>query len=121
MTIGLPLSPTDAMSGLTRVAKRYTLIESEGVKEFLLTHPNLEKTLLDAVPEIEGIFGDGTSLSLQVLVDHDGDDDKSLFARIQTSLGVREALHRKKRLYREWWMKQPHVTQMPLTFDVECL
>ena len=121
MTVGAPQSNAEAEDAFTRLTRRYTFVEREDVQKFLLNHPDLVETLLAAVPRIYEFFGYGTCISLQVLVDHDGEDDLSLFARIQTYLNVREALQMKKRLYREWWMKQPDVVRIPLTFDVECL
>ncbi len=105
----------------SRVARRYTYIKDEEVKTFLTGHPDVAKTLLAAVPAIEGIFGRGVALTLQVLVDRDGDNDVSLFARIQTHEPVREAISLRKQFYREWWMKQAQALESPLNFEVEAV
>lgn len=105
----------------SRVARRYACIKGEEVETFLTGHPEVVETLLAAVPEIEKIFGGGVPLTLQVLVDPDGEDDVSLFARIQTPEPVREAISLRKQFYREWWMKQAQALEAPLNFEVEAV
>ncbi len=105
----------------SRVARRYTYIKDEEVKAFLTHHPDIAKTLLASVPSIEKIFGRGVTLTLQVLVDQDGKNDVSLFARIQTPKPVREAISLRKQFYREWWMKQKQALESPLNFEVEAI
>lgn len=114
-----------AQEPASTVAKRYHFIEHESYMEqgsvsaFLDRHPDIANILLDAVPAIEKVFGAGTGLTLQVLVDQDGENDTSLFARIRTSKPVREAIALKKQFYREWWMKQAQALEAPLNFEVE--
>ena len=119
MAIGLPRQNEE--EAILRVARRYTYIKSEEVKTFLMAHPGVARTLLDAVPAIEKVFGRSVTLTLQVLVDQDGENDVSLFTRIQTPNPVREAISLRKQFYREWWMKQAQALKSPLNFEVESI
>ena len=100
------------------VARQYVFINGDEVDAFLAGNPRVVTTLLAALPAAEEVFGHGVRLTVQVLADQDG-DDVSLFVRIQTPKPVLEALTLRKQFYRDWWMQQPHVLEMPLSFDVE--
>ena len=104
---------------VARVARRYTFVGSERVEVFLMQSPDIARTLLAAAPAIEEIFGPETGLTLQVLVDQDGENDVSLFARIRAAKPVRDAIALRKRFYREWWMKQTQALESALNFEVE--
>lgn len=116
----VPASVPNTVS-LARVLERYRVQEGGEVREFLAAHPSLSDLLLAAVRPVEAIFGAGTPITLQVLVDHEGDDDAVLKAYIQTQASIEEALEKRRRFQREWWAGVKSSAQSRLRFDVDCL
>ena len=91
------------------------------MQEFLAMYPFLLDPLLAAVQPVEALFGTGTPLRLQVLVDHEGDDDAVLKASIQTQAPVGEALEKRRRFRQDWWAGVKPTARRRLRFDVDCL
>ena len=107
--------------GLVRILERYNVQEDGEVREFLAAHPYLIDLLLAAVRPVGALFGVGTPVKLQVLVDHEGDDDAVLKAFIETREAIKGALEKRRCFQRDWWARVKSIARRRLRFDVDCL
>ena len=90
------------------------------VRAFLIQHLDACQALIAALPHIEGVFGKGTNVNLQVLVDHDGDGDVVLNALIQTPDSVDAAIEKRRTFNRRWWSSARKIVKH-LNFDIDCV
>lgn len=89
------------------------------VRGFLIQHPDVCQALAAASPHTAEVFGAGTGVSLQILIDHDGEGDVVLSALVQTPDSVEEALEKRRQFNRRWW-SDARKTVKGLNFDVDC-
>ncbi len=87
--------------------------------EFLDAHPFLVPLLMEAHGKIEKHFGPFPDVVLEVVTDPEAENDRELFALVQTDLSPDEALHRLDRLDQEWWLEASLQARCLLNIDVE--
>ncbi|MDZ7359927.1 MAG: hypothetical protein ONB46_04270 [candidate division KSB1 bacterium] len=99
--------------------KLYNFRRPVEVKDFLAAHPFLVQLLVEAHDKIGNYFGPQSKVVLEVVTDPEADDDRRLFAFIQTSLLPEEALDRLDRLDNDWWLDAADRGEGKLCLHVE--
>ena len=84
--------------------KLYTYRRPMEVKGYIKAYPFLVPLLVEAYDKIGEYFGSNPAVVLEVVTDPEADDDRELFAFIQTNCAPEEALDRLNRLDQEWWL-----------------
>jgi len=97
----------------------YTFRRPSEVLEFLNAHPFLVPPLMEAHGKIAQYFGPFPDVVLEVVTDPEAENDRELFALVQTDLSPDEALHRLDRLDQEWWLEASLQARCLLNIDVE--
>ena len=95
----------------------FTYRRPQEVKELLAAHPYLASLLMEAYGKINECFGSQTEIVLELVSDPEADDDRELFAFIQTNLSPEAALERLDRLDQEWWLDASAAAQCQLCID----
>lgn len=90
------------------------------VRAFLIQHLDVCQALIAALPHVEDVFGKGTNVNMQMLVDHDGDGDVVLNALIQTPDSVNAAIEKRRQFNRQWWSSARKIVKH-LNFDIDCV
>lgn len=103
-----------------QVLKRCGIWNYAEVQAFLVERLDVCVTLLDAFSPVNEIFGRGTNINLQVLVDHDGETDVVLNALIQTPETVDAAIEKRRQFNRQWWSNRRKIVHH-LSFDIDCI
>jgi len=97
----------------------YTFRRPEEVIEFLQAHPFLVPLLEEARSQIARYFGLSPKVILEVVTDPEAENDRELFALVQTTLAADEALCCLDRLDQEWWLDASDQAHCLLNIDVE--
>lgn len=103
------------------LADIYSVRDPSRVQGFLELHPSLAGLLLEAFPQIRGVFGRESAPVLEVLSDPESPSDDRLFVLVGTSSPVEEALGRLARLDETWWLRAMGRAESVLSIDVEFL
>ena len=90
------------------------------VRAFLIQHLGVCQALIAALPHIEEVFGNGTNVNLQVLIDHDADGQVILNALIQTPDSVDAAIEKRRQFNKQWWSSARRLVKN-LNFDIDCV
>ena len=92
-------------SGVARQAlgELYTWVRPPAIARFLEDHPTMAPLLIEAHEQIQRHFGPRT-VTLDVVVDPEGDDEPRLVARVRTSLDPVQALGILDQFDSEWWL-----------------
>lgn len=101
------------------VKQFYAFRRSQEVSRFLQAHPFLVPLLLEAYGEIDQYFGPSPDVVLEVITDPESENDRELFALVQTELSPDDALHRLDRFDQEWWLDASPQACCLLNIDVE--
>jgi hypothetical protein len=99
--------------------KLYFFRRPSEVKEFLEASPFLKPLLVEAYERIGNCFGPKPEVVLEVVTDPEADDDRQLFAFIQTSLPSEQALDKLDRLDDDWWLDAADRSEGKLCLHVE--
>jgi hypothetical protein len=100
--------------------ERYVFRGYWQVRRFLEAEPYLVPLLFEAYDEIRRLFGQNTGLALELTYDPDGGPESGeLFALVQTSESVEEALAKLQRLDTEWWLATSRQARGKMNIDVE--
>lgn len=99
--------------------KLYTFRRPMEVSEFLEARPFLVPLLVEAHDKIGEYFEPQPEVVLEVVADPEADDERELFAFIQTSLLPEEALDRLERLDDDWWLDAADRGEGKLCLHVE--
>lgn len=99
--------------------QRFTLRRTEEVRQFLEAHPFLISLLKEARARIDEYFGSHNDVVLEVVTEPEADDDRELFAFVQTDLPHQEALARLEQLDEDWWLDASDRAQGKLCMHVE--
>ncbi|MFT4037648.1 MAG: hypothetical protein QM692_05660 [Thermomicrobiales bacterium] len=97
--------PSTSREVLDAVRAAYTFIDADDealALSILTQRPDIATTLLEALPHVATIFGEGTPVFLVTVDDHTG-DPITLSARVVTSAALPEAMAQQLALYRTWW------------------
>ncbi|MDQ3044497.1 MAG: hypothetical protein M3R06_05020 [Chloroflexota bacterium] len=105
----------DVVSGI------YVFRDSTDVVRFLREHPRVISPLIQADDHIRAYFGASTAVKLDVVRDPESDGYNELYAFIQTTLAVDEALERLRRFDDGWWLGALPQAEGLLTFSLEYL
>lgn len=97
----------------------YIFRRPEEVSEFLEAHPFLVPLLEEARGQIAQYFGPSSEVVLEVVTDPEAENDRELFALVQTTLSADEALPGLDRLDQEWWLDASDQAHCLLNIDVE--
>jgi hypothetical protein len=97
----------------------YTYRRPMEVTGFLEAHPFLVPLLVEAHGKIDEYFGPQSDVVLEVVTDPEADDDRELFAFIQTHFPPEETLQKLDRLDQEWWLAASHRSKNKLCIHVE--
>lgn len=109
-----------AIEQLQPVLQHYSPLDDRRVDAFLRKHPFLVSVLIDAVPQIERVFGAIKHLKLELTHDPETvDDEGRLFIRIPTRLSWQEALGKLDSLDDSWWLEASRATDGRLCIDVD--
>ena len=103
------------------IEQHYTLIDRDGVLDFLGAHSYLMPMLVDAHERVTAEFP-GSRLFLRVATDPDNmgpDNTDGLVASIATNLEPLEAIGRLDRIDDDWWLEAMPSTQGKLILDLE--
>ena len=84
--------------------KLYTYRRPNEVKGYIKAYPFLVPLLVEAHDKIREYFEPQSEVVLEVVTDPEADDERELFAFIQTNCTPEEALDRLNRLDQEWWL-----------------
>ena len=84
--------------------KLYTYRRSDEVKGYIKAYPFLAPLLVEAHDKIQEYFGPQSEVVLEVVTDPEADDERELFAFIQTNLTPEEVVNKLNRLDQEWWL-----------------
>jgi len=109
-----------AVALVDQVLRRCGSWDYAEVRAFLIQHLGVCYALIAAFPHIESVFGKGTNVNLQVLVDHDGDGDVVLNALIQTPDSIDAAIEKRRQFNRQWWSSARKIAKH-LNFDIDCV
>ncbi len=101
------------------VASLYTFRRSEEVLSFLNDCPFLVQLLIEARNAIARCFGEFQKVALEVVTDPEAENDRELFAFIQTNLEPNDALDKLDRLDQEWWLAESDRAKSKLCIHVE--
>lgn len=105
---------------LQQLAKRYYLINSRSVCDYLKAHDFLIPILFELRKKIDQYFSSDTLSNLELFTDPEDDNSASkLFALILTSLSSDDASTRLEQLDEEWWLDQPREVRRVLSIDVD--
>jgi len=99
--------------------KLYIFRRSPEVMEFLEAHPFLVPLLVEAHDKIGEYFGPQPEVVLEIVTDPEVDDDRELFAFIQTGLSPEQALDKLERLDDDWWLDAADRSEGKLCLHVE--
>lgn len=112
--------PATSGEVLDAVRAAYTFVDATNEAAafgILAKRPDIAALLLEGLPHVEAIFGEGTSILL-LAIDHHTGEPLTLAARIQTSASVPEALAKQRVFYRAWWLDAGDAILGDLTFGV---
>lgn len=117
--------PVAALSATSRdvldaVRAAYTFVNSEDeaiALGILAQRPDVATVLLDALPYVRVIFGDGTRVML-LSVEDPTEASLSLSARIVTSAPVSAARAKRDSFYRAFWLGVPAAIDEVLSFGL---
>jgi len=104
---------------ISSVEQLYIFRRRDEVISFLWAHPFLVPLLLEAHGKIAEHFGPSPEIVLEVVTDPEVENDRELFALVQTCLSPNEALYRLDRLDQEWWLEASLQARCLLNIDVE--
>ena len=101
----------------------YTFKEREQIRQFLESNP-LALTLLQEAPvRLTSLFGEGTSVCLEVVSDPEFPQSQNLWAFILADIGtsakMEEAEQKVRRLHEEWLIHLPRPLSGSVHFDIE--
>lgn len=112
--------PATSREALEAIRAAYTFVDAsdEAVALGILAQrPDVAAVLLDALPHVREIFGDGTQVML-ITVDEHTVAPLRLSARIVTSESVPDARARRDAFYRAWWLGVPAEIDDVLSFGL---
>ncbi len=105
---------------LDAIRAAYTFVDATNEAAafgILAKRPVVAAVLLEGLPHVEAIFGEGTPILL-LAIDHHTGEPLTLAARIQTSASVPEALAKQRAFFRAWWLDAGDAVLGDLTFGV---
>lgn len=97
--------PATSREALEAVRAAYTFMDANDEAQALdiLAHrPDIAAVLLEALPHVAAVFGDGTEVLLMTVDDHT-DAPITLGARVVTSEALPASLAKQNALFRTWW------------------
>ena len=112
--------PATSRDELEAIRENYTFVDSadEAVSLGILAQrPDVAAILLDALPHVREIFGDGTQIML-LAVDDPTEPSLSLSARIVTSAPVPAARANRDAFYQAFWLGVPGAIDEVLSFGL---
>ena len=115
------VTPTTTLDspGIAELGARYRFRDPEAVVGFLREHPYLVPLLHEARDQIARHFGPGAPVALQVVIDREVEDQRELFALVETDLPAAVAKRRLDDLDAAWWLAALDRGRCNLTIDVE--
>lgn len=113
----LPATSREALEAI-RAAYIFTDASDEAVALGILAQrPDVAAVLLDALPHVREIFGDGTQVML-ITVDEHTVAPIRLSARIVTTESMADALLKRSAFFRTWWNDASSEVLGDLSFDL---
>ena len=97
--------PATSRDVLDAIRAAYTFVDAaddRAAMSILAARPDVASVLVEALPHVYAIFGEGTPVVL-ITVDEHSSEPIRLSARIETTLPVREAQETLIAFYRAWW------------------
>lgn len=110
------ITPAETASSFDQ---RFSYRRPQEVRQFLEAHPFLVSLLREARARIDEYFGSHNDVVLEVVTEADAEDDRELFAFVQTDLPHQEALARLEQLDEDWWLDASDRAQGKLCIHVE--
>lgn len=104
---------------LLRIEDLYTIRDYAQTMSFLVRRPHLVNLLEAAYWEVQEHFASGTTVALVLFRDREFPNVTQLFALIQTSMKVREAMEGLDRFEAAWWLDNAPSCAGELSFDLE--
>lgn len=104
---------------LHKLEEIYSFRDAAEVRRFLVAHPYLIDILLEAQPYLGKYFGPDPDVVLEVVNDRETASWQQLFAYIQTSLSVDEALAQLDELDEAWFLDQTDRVDDLFNFDLD--
>ena len=102
------------------IREAYTFVnaaDERAVMGILATRLDVASVLVEALPHVHRIFGDGTRVLL-VAIDYHTEEPSGLAALIEATGSVSERLAQQQRFYREWWLGVPGEIADILSFSM---
>jgi hypothetical protein len=101
------------------IGQLYRFKSSEIVTNYLSARRYIVPVLVEAKGKIAEIFGQQTTVVLNVVDFHDGPDSRQLFGEIETRLLPEEAYSLLTRFDDEWWLDASETAHHEVNFALE--
>jgi hypothetical protein len=105
---------------LEAIREAYTFVDESNEAAalgILARRPDVAAALLQALPHISAIFGEGSQVLL-VAIDYHTGEPLGLAALVETTDTVSESLMKQQRFYQDWWLGVPGEIADVLSFSV---
>ena len=113
----LPATPSEVLSAIRNAYSFVDATDEASVLRILAKRPDVAAVLLEALPHMRDIFGDGTHAMLLSVDDHN-EASSSLSARIVSTESVPEARAKRDDFYRSSWLGVPGEIDEVLPFGL---